>query len=81
MQTRALSQPQGLFPQKPVLGELTRSRAVFLLQEAELRLVRFLPEILALQRDLVKRFQNVPEAEYQSIRSFISSHHEGTGLL
>uniref|UniRef100_A0A452UIM0 Uncharacterized protein n=1 Tax=Ursus maritimus TaxID=29073 RepID=A0A452UIM0_URSMA len=48
----------------------------FLQKEAELRLVRFLPEILALQRDLVKRFQNVPEAEYQSIRSFISSHHE-----
>jgi len=35
-----------------------------------------LPEILALQRDLVKRFQNVSEAEYQSIRSFMSSHHE-----
>uniref|UniRef100_A0A452STR8 Ring finger protein 213 n=1 Tax=Ursus americanus TaxID=9643 RepID=A0A452STR8_URSAM len=48
----------------------------FLQKEAELRLVRFLPEILALQRDLVKRFQNVPEAEYQSIRSFINSHHE-----
>lgn len=43
--------------------------------------MRFLPEILALQRDLVKRFQNVSEAEYQSIRSFMSSHHEGTGLL
>jgi len=48
----------------------------FLQKEAELRLVRFLPEILALQRDLVKRFQNVSEAEYQSIRSFMSSHHE-----
>lgn len=51
----------------------------FPLQEAELRLVRYLPEILALQRDLVKRFQNVSETEYQSIRSFIGSHHEGTG--
>nr|XP_025715341.1 E3 ubiquitin-protein ligase RNF213 [Callorhinus ursinus] len=48
----------------------------FLQKEAELRLVSFLPEILALQRDLVKRFQNVSEAEYQSIRSFMSSHHE-----
>ncbi|KAM4802762.1 E3 ubiquitin-protein ligase RNF213-like [Urocitellus parryii] len=46
----------------------------FLQKEAELRLVKFLPEILALQRDLVKRFQNVPEDEYCSIRSFISSH-------
>lgn len=45
-----------------------------LLQEAELRWVKFLPEILALQKSLVKRFQNVPEAEYQSIRDFISSH-------
>ncbi|KAM4802731.1 LOW QUALITY PROTEIN: E3 ubiquitin-protein ligase RNF213-like [Urocitellus parryii] len=47
----------------------------FLQKEAELRLVKFLPEILALQRDLVKQFQNVPEDEYScSIRSFISSH-------
>ncbi|XP_047563764.1 E3 ubiquitin-protein ligase RNF213 isoform X1 [Lutra lutra] len=48
----------------------------FLQKEAELRLVRYLPEILALQRDLVKRFQNVSETEYQSIRSFVSSHHK-----
>ncbi|XP_035293735.1 E3 ubiquitin-protein ligase RNF213 isoform X3 [Cricetulus griseus] len=47
----------------------------FLQKEAELRLVKFLPEILALQRDLVKRFQNVSEAEYSSIRGFINSHH------
>nr|KAF6454439.1 hypothetical protein HJG63_000153 [Rousettus aegyptiacus] len=46
----------------------------FLQKEAELRWVKFLPEILALQKSLVKRFQNVPEAEYQSIRDFISSH-------
>ncbi|XP_070250935.1 E3 ubiquitin-protein ligase RNF213 isoform X3 [Myotis yumanensis] len=49
----------------------------FLQKEAELRLVKFLPEILALQRDLVKRFQNVPEAEFQSIRGFIDSHGSG----
>uniref|UniRef100_A0A8C9CZX4 E3 ubiquitin-protein ligase RNF213 n=1 Tax=Phocoena sinus TaxID=42100 RepID=A0A8C9CZX4_PHOSS len=47
----------------------------FLQKEAELRLVKFLPEILALQRNLVKRFQNVSEVEYRSIRSFISSHN------
>uniref|UniRef100_A0A8C4L8F9 E3 ubiquitin-protein ligase RNF213 n=1 Tax=Equus asinus asinus TaxID=83772 RepID=A0A8C4L8F9_EQUAS len=46
----------------------------FLQKEAELRLVKFLPEILALQRDLVKRFQNVSEVEYNSIRGFIGSH-------
>ncbi|XP_012308178.2 E3 ubiquitin-protein ligase RNF213 isoform X2 [Aotus nancymaae] len=46
----------------------------FLQKEAELRLVKFLPEILALQRGLVKRFQNVPQAEYRSIRGFINSH-------
>ncbi|CAN0131609.1 unnamed protein product [Rangifer tarandus platyrhynchus] len=46
----------------------------FLQKEAELRLVKFLPEILALQRNLVKRFQNVSEAEFRSIQSFISSH-------
>ncbi|XP_057630023.1 E3 ubiquitin-protein ligase RNF213-like [Chionomys nivalis] len=46
----------------------------FLQKEAELRLVKFLPEILALQRDLVKRFQNVSEAEHSSIRGFIGSH-------
>lgn len=52
-----------------------------LLQEAELRWVKFLPEILALQKSLVKRFQNVPEAEYQSIRDFISSHTSGRTVL
>ncbi|XP_073901038.1 E3 ubiquitin-protein ligase RNF213 isoform X4 [Castor canadensis] len=46
----------------------------FLQKEAELRLVKFLPEILALQRDLVKQFQNISEVEYNSIRSFIASH-------
>ncbi|XP_077022284.1 E3 ubiquitin-protein ligase RNF213 isoform X2 [Tamandua tetradactyla] len=46
----------------------------FLQKEAELRLVKFLPEILDLQRNLVKRFQNVSEVEYSSIQAFISSH-------
>ncbi|XP_075850113.1 E3 ubiquitin-protein ligase RNF213 isoform X2 [Microcebus murinus] len=47
----------------------------FLQKEAELGLVKFLPEILALQRSLVKQFQNVPQVEYNSIRSFISSQN------
>ncbi|XP_021096800.1 E3 ubiquitin-protein ligase RNF213 isoform X2 [Heterocephalus glaber] len=46
----------------------------FLQKEAELRLVKFLPEILALQKSLVKQFQNVPEIESASIRKFIKSH-------
>ncbi|NWU10901.1 RN213 ligase, partial [Cephalopterus ornatus] len=43
----------------------------FLQKETELRLVRFLPEILALQRDLVKRFQNTAEIKHCSIREFL----------
>ncbi|XP_010616884.1 E3 ubiquitin-protein ligase RNF213 isoform X1 [Fukomys damarensis] len=46
----------------------------FLQKEAELRLVKFLPEILALQKSLVKQFQNVPEIASSSIRKFIKSH-------
>lgn len=81
MQTRVLSQPRSPCPQERGAGELTCGLAVFPRQEAELRLVKSLPEILALQRDLVKQFQNVSEADYQSIRAFISSHHEGTSPL
>ncbi|XP_075760215.1 E3 ubiquitin-protein ligase RNF213 isoform X4 [Pelodiscus sinensis] len=44
----------------------------FLQKEAELRLVKFLPEILALQRDLVKRFQNITDMECRTIRDFVS---------
>ncbi|XP_068920216.1 E3 ubiquitin-protein ligase RNF213 isoform X2 [Petaurus breviceps papuanus] len=46
----------------------------FLQKERELRLVKFLPEILALQRDLVKRFQNVSDVEYNTISGFLKSH-------
>ncbi|XP_013361468.1 PREDICTED: E3 ubiquitin-protein ligase RNF213 isoform X2 [Chinchilla lanigera] len=46
----------------------------FLQREAELRLVKFLPEILALQKSLVNQFQNVPEIESGTIRKFIKSH-------
>uniref|UniRef100_A0A674JMV9 RING-type E3 ubiquitin transferase n=1 Tax=Terrapene triunguis TaxID=2587831 RepID=A0A674JMV9_9SAUR len=45
----------------------------FLQKEAELRLVKFLPDILALQRDLVKRFQNITDVEHRTIRDFDSS--------
>ncbi|XP_042658256.1 E3 ubiquitin-protein ligase RNF213 isoform X2 [Tyto alba] len=44
----------------------------FLQKETELRLVKFLPEILALQRDLVRRFQNTTDVKHWSIRYFIN---------
>ncbi|KAK2528363.1 Rnf213 [Columba guinea] len=44
----------------------------FLQKETELRLVKFLPEILALQRDLVRRFQNTTDVKPCSIRAFLS---------
>ncbi|XP_074870414.1 E3 ubiquitin-protein ligase RNF213 isoform X2 [Carettochelys insculpta] len=47
----------------------------FLQKEAELRLVKFLPDILALQRDLVKRFQNITDVEHCTIRDFVSKFH------
>ncbi|NWS12014.1 RN213 ligase, partial [Pachyramphus minor] len=43
----------------------------FLQKETELRQVKFLPEILALQRDLVRRFQNTAEIKDCSIREFL----------
>ncbi|XP_029455051.1 E3 ubiquitin-protein ligase RNF213 isoform X2 [Rhinatrema bivittatum] len=47
----------------------------FLQKEAELRQVKFLPEILALQRDLVKRFQHFTDLEKQKIEDFLESLH------
>ncbi|KFR09699.1 E3 ubiquitin-protein ligase RNF213, partial [Opisthocomus hoazin] len=44
----------------------------FLQKETELRLVKFLPEILALQRDLVRRFQNTADVKHCSIRNFLN---------
>ncbi|KFU85912.1 E3 ubiquitin-protein ligase RNF213, partial [Chaetura pelagica] len=44
----------------------------FLQKETELRLVKFLPEILALQRDLVRRFQNTGDVKNSSIRDFLN---------
>ncbi|NXU35912.1 RN213 ligase, partial [Drymodes brunneopygia] len=47
----------------------------FLQKETELRLVKFLPEILALQRDLVRQFQNTAEIKNCSIREFLWEPH------
>ncbi|XP_040438107.1 E3 ubiquitin-protein ligase RNF213 isoform X1 [Falco naumanni] len=44
----------------------------FLQKETELRLVKFLPEILALQRDLVRQFQNTADVKHCSIRDFLN---------
>ncbi|XP_049324067.1 E3 ubiquitin-protein ligase rnf213-alpha isoform X2 [Astyanax mexicanus] len=46
----------------------------FLQREAELRMVKFLPDILSLQRDLVKKFQNMTEIPYTTIEQFLQSH-------
>nr|XP_046270196.1 E3 ubiquitin-protein ligase rnf213-alpha isoform X2 [Scatophagus argus] len=45
----------------------------FLHKEAELRLVKNLPDILTLERDLVKRFQNVTELPCSTIDEFLQS--------
>ncbi|XP_078081837.1 E3 ubiquitin-protein ligase rnf213-beta [Mustelus asterias] len=45
----------------------------FLLKEAQLRLVKFLPEILALQYDLVKRFQNAIDVPAQYVHEFLQN--------
>ncbi|XP_058848399.1 E3 ubiquitin-protein ligase rnf213-alpha-like isoform X1 [Acipenser ruthenus] len=45
----------------------------FLQKEAELKLVKFLPDLLDLQRDLVKKFQNVTDLMHGSISDFIQS--------
>ncbi|XP_015735182.1 E3 ubiquitin-protein ligase RNF213 isoform X2 [Coturnix japonica] len=44
----------------------------FLQKEPELRLVKCLPEILALQRDLVRLFQNTSDAKRCTIKEFLS---------
>lgn len=42
--------------------------------------MKFLPDIVALQRDLVKRFQNRTELTYGTIGEFIQNQREGTGV-
>ncbi|XP_069619694.1 E3 ubiquitin-protein ligase RNF213 isoform X2 [Ranitomeya imitator] len=49
----------------------------FLENEAELKMVKFLPGILSLQKDLVKRFQNCRAIEHETIQDFIRSIHSG----
>ncbi|XP_050960325.1 E3 ubiquitin-protein ligase rnf213-alpha-like, partial [Labeo rohita] len=48
----------------------------FLQREAELRLVRFLPDILVLQMDLVKKFQNMTDPTFKTIGGFLDSQKE-----
>ncbi|XP_054615147.1 E3 ubiquitin-protein ligase rnf213-alpha isoform X2 [Dunckerocampus dactyliophorus] len=45
----------------------------FLNREAELRLVRHLPDILTLQKELVKKFQNLREMTCSTIMGFLHS--------
>ncbi|XP_069558951.1 E3 ubiquitin-protein ligase rnf213-alpha [Brachyistius frenatus] len=45
----------------------------FLHREAEVRLVKHLPDILTLQRDLVKKCQNISELTYGTIAEFLRS--------
>ncbi|XP_038133385.1 E3 ubiquitin-protein ligase rnf213-alpha isoform X1 [Cyprinodon tularosa] len=50
----------------------------FLHKEAELRLVKNLPDILTLQKDLVKNFQNVSELTYETIGEFLQTQKAAT---
>ncbi|XP_046895107.1 E3 ubiquitin-protein ligase rnf213-alpha isoform X2 [Hypomesus transpacificus] len=50
----------------------------FLQKEAEVRLVRFLPDLLALQRDLVKSLQNVSDLPCNTIGEFLNNHKAAT---
>nr|XP_019957387.1 PREDICTED: E3 ubiquitin-protein ligase RNF213 [Paralichthys olivaceus] len=45
----------------------------FLHREAELQLVKHLPDVLTLQRDLVKKFQNITELTFGTIAEFLHS--------
>ncbi|XP_078017826.1 E3 ubiquitin-protein ligase rnf213-alpha isoform X1 [Epinephelus lanceolatus] len=45
----------------------------FLHREAEVRLVKHLPDILTLQRDLVKKFQNITDLTCGTIAEFLQS--------
>ncbi|XP_069825251.1 E3 ubiquitin-protein ligase RNF213 [Dendropsophus ebraccatus] len=45
----------------------------FLEKEAELKMVKFLPGILSLQKELVKKFQNCRDIQYVTIQDFLHS--------
>uniref|UniRef100_A0A8C7Y3G1 RING-type E3 ubiquitin transferase n=1 Tax=Oryzias sinensis TaxID=183150 RepID=A0A8C7Y3G1_9TELE len=52
----------------------------FLHREAEIRLVKHLPDILALQKDLVKKFQNTSELAFDTIGEFLETQKAGSSL-
>lgn len=43
--------------------------------------MRFLPDILVLQRDLVKKFQNMADLNYSTIGEFLHCQKAGTGRI
>lgn len=43
--------------------------------------MKFLPDILALQRGLVKRFQNVTDVKCCTMQDFLRESHSGRALL
>ncbi|XP_077330450.1 E3 ubiquitin-protein ligase RNF213-like isoform X3 [Lithobates pipiens] len=45
----------------------------FLEKETELQMVKFLPDILKLQKELVKKFQNYKYNSFETIRQFVDS--------
>ncbi|XP_018410442.1 PREDICTED: LOW QUALITY PROTEIN: E3 ubiquitin-protein ligase RNF213-like [Nanorana parkeri] len=45
----------------------------FLEKETELQMVKFLPDILKLQKDLVKKFQNYKDINYETVEDFLQS--------
>ncbi|KAG9491250.1 hypothetical protein GDO78_006558, partial [Eleutherodactylus coqui] len=49
----------------------------FLEKEAELKMVRFLPGILSLQKELVKSFQNCRDIKHETIQDFLDSIPSG----
>ncbi|XP_040200941.1 E3 ubiquitin-protein ligase RNF213 isoform X4 [Rana temporaria] len=49
----------------------------FLEKETELQMVKFLPNILKLQKDLVKKFQNYRDLNYTTIEEFIKNINSG----
>ncbi|XP_028310203.1 E3 ubiquitin-protein ligase rnf213-alpha [Gouania willdenowi] len=50
----------------------------FLQREAEIRLVKHLPDILTLLRDLVKKFQNISELRFRTIDEFLANERAVT---
>ncbi|RVE69569.1 hypothetical protein OJAV_G00078990 [Oryzias javanicus] len=50
----------------------------FLNREAEIRLVKHLPDILTLQKNLVKKFQNTSELTFDTIEEFLEKQKAGS---